>query len=637
VKQITEAELQQMKSWNETQRLYPFNRSIPELIAEHATHNPDTIALSKESQIVTYAELNRYANQLAQQLLTAGVQRGTLVGVCMERSIEAVIAMLGIMKIGGVYVPIDPHYPAKRITYMLENAAISLLITQQELASTLPFSGIKLIFIDNATTVSDASINTENPAVTIAEDDIVYTLYTSGSTGVPKGVQITHAGLLNLIYWHREAFGLTAADKATEIASLAFDLAGWEIWANLTAGAHVLFIDEVTRTAPPLLHRWLIENKITITFIPTLVAEELLQLDWPAATSLRYMLTGADRLRHYPPAGLPFAFINNYGPTEATVVTTSGQIQPISAGEQVSSNPTIGRPISNMQLYILDEQLQQVPIGETGELYIGGIGLAKGYLNRPELNEQRFIRNPFSTDPQARLYKTGDICSFLPDGQVAFVGRSDFQVKIRGYRIEPGEIEHVLNQQTEVAHAVAVAAQDTTEHVQLIAFVQPRDIAVLQEANTFIAHLRQNVADQLPDYMVPEIFVLQSSFPLTHNGKVDTEALLAVYEQQQAANQSEIAIDNDIEQQVTEIITTVLGQEHVEPDDNFFMLGGHSLLGAQVIAKVTDIFGVNIPLRTLFSSPTIRELSEEIEALLIAQIADMSEEEAQALLDTVHD
>jgi amino acid adenylation domain-containing protein len=619
----------QLSTWNENTQAYPLDRSIPALIADQAMRTPVAVALTMGDQSMLYASLNQRANQLAHWLLALGVQTGTLVGICAERSLDVVVGMLGILKAGGAYVPLDPAYPRERLEFMVRDASLAFLVTQQHIASSLPLPGVHCIFLDDDPFLAEDP--NENPDVVIRGEDLAYTIYTSGSTGQPKGVQVTHEGLLNLIFWHRHAFAITSFDRATQVSSIAFDATGWELWPYLTAGAQVAIADEKTRLSPHLLRDWLIENHITITFLSTPLAEEMIQLNWPASISLRYLLTGADKLRRYPPSDLPFTLINNYGPTETTVVASSGPVLP---GEYVTAFPPIGYPISNTQIYILDEHLQHVPVGVTGEIYIGGAGVAKGYINRPDLTAERFIPHPFSTDPCAHVYKTNDLAYYLPDGQIAFVGRNDQQVKIRGFRIEPGEIETILNHHPEVKRAVVLDKEDLAGNKQLVAYIQPYDLSVLTESAALILRLRQMLASNLPGYMVPELFVPLAEFPLTYNGKIDQAALIAASAPEDLRDLAPDRSENGIEQKVAKIIMFVLQREQIAPDDNFFMMGGHSLLGTQVIAHVAQAFGVDLPLRTLFDAPTVRLLSVEIENLIVTKVAAMSEDEVLQLLDT---
>jgi amino acid adenylation domain-containing protein len=456
--------------------------------------------------------------------------------------------------------------------------------------------------------------------------DLAYVIYTSGSTGQPKGVCITHQNLLNLVFWHQQAFQVTSADRATQLASPAFDAAGWELWPYLTRGASIYIVDDETRVSAYGLRDWLVKHAITITFLPTTLAEGAIALEWPASTALRFLLTGADRLNRYPPASLPFTLINNYGPTETTVVATYGPVPPT---EQVDLLPPIGRPIANAQIYILDENLRQVSIGEAGEMYIGGAGVAQGYLHRPELTVERFIVDPFSTNPTARLYKTGDIARFLPDGQIAFMGRSDQQIKIRGYRIEPGEITTLLNDYPGIQTSLVIAREDTPGDKRLTAYL------LIQESDAEISvhALRDTLMAQLPDYMIPTAFIILDKIPLTANGKVDYSALPAPDTANTLQDRDVALPSTPTEERIAGIVCTLLNLQEVGIDDNFFMLGGHSLLGTQIIARVADMFSIKLSLRALFEAPTVRELSAEIERLVLASIEAMSDEEALHLLE----
>ncbi len=395
----------------------------------------------------------------------------------------------------------------------------------------------------------------------------------------------------------------------------------------MSIGASVYLPDEDTRVSPALLRDWLLEQGITISFVPTALAERMMTLEWPSRASLRMLLTGADKLRHYPPANLPFTWINNYGPTEATVVATSGEVLPTDSPTEV---PSIGRPIANTQIYLLDENLKQVPIGEPGEMYIGGAGVARGYLNRPELNAERFILDPFSSEPEARLYKTGDLARFLPDGQIAFLGRTDYQIKLRGYRIEPEEIMAVLNSHPAIETSVVVAREDDANpgEKRLVAY-----IVLAPGAEIELDALRTMLAEHLPDYMIPAAFVRLDTLPITPNGKVDRKALPAPDTTNTLQDEKTAALPSTLmEARVAEIVASLLGLEQVGIDDNFFMLGGHSLLGTQVIARVTSTFEVELTLRSLFEAPTVRQLSAVIESRILARLESMSDEEALQLL-----
>jgi amino acid adenylation domain-containing protein len=620
---LTEMEQHQIAAWNATQQDYPRDACVPQLVARQAAATPEAVALAAGDQTCTYRELNRRANQVAHYLQTLGVQPGVLVGLCVERSFDMVVGLLGILKAGGAYVPLDPGYPPDRLAFMLNDAQAPVLVTQQRLISRLP-SGVARVVLLDADTAVLAQQSEAEPALSATASDLAYVIYTSGSTGRPKGVQITHESLLNLLFWHRRAFAVTPSDRATQLTSPAFDATGWELWPYLTAGASVYLLDEESRVVPELCRDFLLSHGISITFLPTALAESVMALEWPSTTSLRYLLTGADALRHYPSPSLPFALINNYGPTEATVVAAFGRVFPT---ERVAIPPSIGRPIANTQIYLLDEHLRQVPIGTPGELCIGGAGLAKGYLNQPELTAEKFIPHPWSSEPGARLYKTGDLARYLPDGQIAFMGRIDHQVKIRGYRIEPDEIMSVLNEQPAVQMSLVIAREDTPGDKRLVAYVVP-----VPGAHITAGSLREMLAKRLPDYMVPATFVLLEALPVTPNGKVDRAALPAPGATNTLQDVVEALPSTPIQKRLNGIVAPLLGLEQVGIDDNIFLLGGTSLMGTQVIVRVAEAFGVELPLRTLFESPTIRLLSVEIERCIVARLEMMSDDEVLRLL-----
>jgi acyl-coenzyme A synthetase/AMP-(fatty) acid ligase/acyl carrier protein len=391
------------------------------------------------------------------------------------------------------------------------------------------------------------------------------------------------------------------------LASIAFDAAVWEVWPNLSAGSSIHFPDEATRVSPDLLRDWLITERITVSFVSTPLAESLISLDWPRDGALRILLTGGDTLRSYPPADLPFTFVNNYGPTECTVVTTSGTVRP---NPQPAGLPAIGRPIDNLQVFILDEQLRPVPEGEDGELHIGGASLGRGYLNRPDLDAEKFISNPFSRVPGERLYKTGDLARYLPDGDIAFVGRVDEQIKIRGYRIEPGEIAALLHQHPSIKASVVVARDDNSDK-RLVAY-----IVTVPDPDFTHSSLQDFLKQYVPDYMVPAVFVEIPSLPLTNSGKIDRAALPAPGLDNTVGDQLHVAPRTPVEERVVAILSELLRIQRVSVNDNFFFLGGHSLLGTQLIARTRDFFGIELPLRTVFDSPTPAELSAVIEEML---------------------
>ncbi|HET9791157.1 MAG TPA: non-ribosomal peptide synthetase [Candidatus Angelobacter sp.] len=602
--------------------------NVAELVSVQAAAMPEAIAAVDGDLELTYKELDDRAKDLAQSLRILGVGPDSVVGLCLPRSVAMVVGALGILKAGAAYLPLDPISPAARIAFQLNDAQVPVMVTGQSTKERLPAGSWRVIALDregrqrNPENSIDGS---ESAAVEVTGQNLAYVIYTSGSTGEPKGVEITHASLENLIQWHQQAFAVVPSDRAAQVASPGFDAAVWELWPYLTAGAAVYVPDDEIVKAPMMLRDWLVRCGITKAFVPTPMAEQLMCLEWPVNTALRFLLTGADTLRNHPPATLPFAVVNNYGPTECTVVATSGVVQPGLCSDCV---PSIGRPISNVQVYILDEHLRQVPVGTPGELYIGGAGVARGYRNRPELTAERFTKIRFSDQTELRLYKTGDAASYLPDGQIAFLGRTDDQVKIRGYRIELGEVAAALNRHPMIQTSVVIAREEAPGDKRLIAYIVPK-VKPGTSVELTDNMLREYLSKSLPEYMLPAMFCRMDALPLTASGKIDRNALPAPAHQ--LRDDEYIAPRTPAEERMTGILATLLRLERVGVNENFFLLGGNSLLGAQVIARVRDTFGVELTLLSLFDHPTVSGLSAEIERLLVAKLGAMSEDEAERL------
>ena len=487
---LSEAELHQLLvEWNNTKLDYCQKLCVHQLFEAQVEQNKDAIALVFENKQLTYEQLNNRSNKLARYLHKLGVGAEILVGLCVERSLDMIIGMLAILKAGGAYLPLDPSYPPERLSFMLQDAQVPVLLTNEQYIERLGKHSSKIISLDKDwERISQES--EDNPSSNVTADNLAYVIYTSGTTGKPKGVKIEHRNLLNLIFWHQKAFAVSPLDRVTQVAGVAFDACAWEVLPYLSAGCSIYLIDEEIRIVPEKLREFLISKSITISFLPTPLAEKILLLDWSNNAALRILLTGGDKLHQSPLAEYPFQLVNNYGPTENTVVTTSGIVAvrekedppnpPVKGGQEGSVDvaasgnaiaPAIGRPIANTQVYVLDSHLQPVPIGVAGELYIGGAGLARGYLNRPDLTAEKFISNPFSNQPEARLYKTGDLVRYQPDGNIEFLGRLDDQVKIRGYRIELGEIEAVLSQHPAVLQTVVMTREDAAGENRLVAYV----------------------------------------------------------------------------------------------------------------------------------------------------------------------
>ncbi len=604
---LSERERQQLLvEWNATRTAYPHEAVIHELFEAQVEQSPDALAVVFAGQSLTYRELNTRSNQLARYLHQLGVGPEMLVGLCMQRSLDMVVGLLGILKAGGAYVPLDPTSPSERLAFMLTDARVSVLITQQLLVAKLPEHNAHTICLD-ADWRTIAQMDEENLVNEAKGENLVYVIYTSGSTGQPKGVAVSHQNLTNLVTWHCQTFHLSPTDRTTQLAGIGFDASAWEIWPTLLAGASLHLPTEAIRMNPEKLRDWLVSEGITLTFLPTPLAEQMLALIWPSPIPLRTVLTGGDRLHHAPPAGLPFTLVNNYGPTESTVVTTSGVVMPqtTECPAHPSLSPAIGRPIANTCIYLLDQYLQLVPIGVLGELHIGGAGLARGYLHRPDLTTERFIPNPFSSESGARLYRTGDLARYRADGTIEFLGRIDQQVKIRGFRIELGEIEALLGQHPAIREVTVLAREASPGDKRLVAYV----VLHPEQLVSGSPNLRRYLQTHLPDYMIPSDFVVLETLPLTANGKVDRHALPAPNQSRPTLEHAYIAPRDNWELQMARLWETILDTQPIGIQDDFFALGGHSLLALALMAQVQTHFGRSLPLAALFQEATVEHLA----------------------------
>jgi amino acid adenylation domain-containing protein len=582
---------------------------VHEYLAQRANENPSALAVAGREEELSYGELDRRANRLANYLRSVGVQRDVVVGLYLDRTPAMVVAALAILKAGGAYVPLDPIHPVDRLAFMMRDSNASVVVTLTHWAKGFPSGDWRVVTLDGDAgrieSTSDAL-----PETSAGPDALAYIIYTSGSTGQPKGVELLHSGLSNLVCWHQRAFQITAADRASAQSTLGFDAAVWEIWSYLACGASLHLADDSVRNDATALRDWIVSQRITISFAATVMAERLLRLDWPAETALRFLLTGADTLKVYPSARLPFVLVNNYGPTECTVVSTSGVVP---AGSSANQAPSIGRAIDGVEIYILDDHRQPVTEG-AGEIYIGGAGLGRGYRNRPDLTAERFVSNPFCATPGARMYRTGDLGRRLPNGEIAFLGRLDEQVKVRGYRVEPSEVSTVLCQHPAVQASLVVAKEDVPGEKELVAYlVFSPGVAATATA------LREYLRQRMPDYMVPSAFVPIASLPVTEQGKVNRAALPSV-NGNRLSDEAYVAPRTLVEEELVKILAPLLKLDRVGVNDNFFLLGGHSLLGTQVIARVSDTFGVDLTLLKLFDHPTVAEMAAEIENLILAKV-----------------
>jgi amino acid adenylation domain-containing protein len=595
---------QLLVEWNDTGVDYPQDRCLHELFEAQVERTPEAVALAFDSEQLTFRELNRRANQLAHHLQRLGVGPEVLVGVCMERSLEMVIALYGILKAGGAYVPLDPEYPADRVAFMLEDAQVPVLLTQQRLVQGLPAHAAQVLCLD-AEGQTLAQESTENPRSGATADSLAYVIYTSGSTGRPKGAMNTHHGICNRLLWMQDAYKLTEADRVLQKTPFSFDVSVWEFFWPLLVGARLVVAQPGGHKDSAYLVRTIVEHGITtMHFVPSMLHLFLQDRDVQACRSLQRVICSGEALPHELQERfferLDAELHNLYGPTEAAVDVTYWRCQRQSNLKTVP----IGRPVANTQMYILDRSMQPVPIGVAGELHIGGVQVAKGYLNRPELTAEKFIPDPFSDDPQARLYKTGDLVRYLPDGNIEFLNRLDFQVKIRGFRIELGEIEAVLDQHPAVREAVVLAREDAPSDKRLVAYVIPE-----LQSSPSSSELRDFLRRKLPEYMVPAAFIQLEAMPLTPNGKVDRRSLPAP-ERGRQAEEAYVAPQDELQDTIAAIWRELLQVDKVGIDDSFFDLGGHSLLILQAHHRLSEVTDSELSITDMFRFPTIRALTQ---------------------------
>jgi amino acid adenylation domain-containing protein len=598
---------QLLVEWNNTQAEYPQSKCINELFEAQVERTPDAVAVVFEDKQLTYRELNAQANQLAHHLQALGVGPQGLVGICVERSLEMVVGLLGILKAGGAYVPLDPAYPKERLALMLSDAQVSVLLTLRNLVAGLPEHQAHVVSLDADWGVIEKE-NEENPLSAVTAENLAYVIYTSGSTGKPKGVQISHSCVANFLNSMEQQLGLTDQDIMLAVTTISFDIAALELYLPLIVGAQVVLTSREQAADGTQLLEKLVKSGATVMQATPATWRMLLVAGWKGSHQLK-ILCGGEAL----PQALANQLLekvgclwNVYGPTETTIWSTAYNV---GANRLVACNKdtpeSIGRPIANTQIYILDPDLQPVPIGIPGELHIGGAGLAWGYLNRPELTQEKFIPNPFSDQPGARLYKTGDLARYLSDGNIEFLGRLDHQVKIRGFRIELGEIEAVLAQHSQVRESVVIAREDQPDDKRLVAYFVPR-----QEQVPTNSEFRRFLKEKLPDYMVPSAFVLLAQLPLTPNGKIDRRALPAPEGLSLQLAADYVMPQTEAERLIAAIWQQVVQVEKVGIHDNFFELGGHSLLMVQIQNKLQETFGRELSVVEMFKYPTIHALAK---------------------------
>ncbi len=611
---LTADEQHQLLTWNHTQAEYTLNKCIHELFEEQVEKTPDALAVVFADKKLTYQELNIKANQLAHHLQKLGVAPDILVGICVERSLEMVVGLLGILKAGGAYVPLDPAYPSERLAFMLSDAGISLLLTQKHLQDVLPQTSAQTVCLDqDRDTIAQHSNDTPNS--TVQPQNLAYVIYTSGSTGQPKGVMIPHHAIYNHMVWMQTEFPITPSDRVLQKTPFSFDASVWEFYAPLLAGGQLILAKPSGHQDSAYLLELIAQQQVSIVqFVPSQLRSLLAEQKLHTCHSLRRVFCGGEALA----VDLQESFFsilpnvelcNLYGPTEATIDTTYWRCQPLDEQRVVP----IGKAIANAQIYLLDSHLQLVPVGVPGEIYIGGDGLARGYLNQSELTAQKFIVNPFEKAEGSLLYKTGDLARYLPDGNIEFLGRIDNQVKLRGFRIELAEIEAQLSQHPGVRQNVVVVREDFPSQQRLVAYIVSH-----QQHFPTVTELRGFLKQTLPDYMVPSVFIQLDALPLLPNGKVDHKSLPIPDTNRPELTGDFVAPRDFIEEKLVQIWGEVLRVENIGIYDNFFELGGDSILSLQAIAKANQA-GLQLTPKQIFEYQTIAELAGIVNTTTILQ------------------
>lgn len=619
-----EEETRLLQQWRANLRTYPKKECIQELFEEQVAHHPEAIAVSCEGRSLTYRELNRCANRLAQRLQAQGVKPDVLVGLYVDRSVEMIVGILGILKAGGAYLPLDPAYPSERVAFMLTDAEAALLLTQPSLQPQLPTTSIPSLALspeDIQVFAQDTRADT-NPIPTTTPDHLAYVIYTSGSTGTPKGVLVSHYNVVRLLRATEEWFRFEDTDVWTLFHSYAFDFSVWELWGALCYGGRLVVVPYWISRSPEAFCQLLRHEQVTVlnqtpSAFRQLIPEMSATMS-PEEMTLRYVIFGGEALilsslqswiERY--GDMHPQLINMYGITETTVHVTYRPISRADVHAHTEAKSMIGKPIADLYTYVLDRHLRPVPIGIPGELYVGGAGVARGYLRRPELTEARFLSDPFSSASGAQLYKSGDVVRQLSNGDLEYVGRSDQQIKIRGFRIELGEVEALLRQHPSVQDVVAVLRNDTPSDPRLVAYY-----VAAPKTHVTNNELRQFLRDKAPDYMIPTAFMSLPTFPLTSNGKLDRKALPPPGFLRSEPMAEGIAPRTSTEKTLADVWQAVLGVPEIGVHENFFALGGHSILAARLMTQLRTTFALDLPLHNLFKAPTIAELAAMIEALL---------------------
>lgn len=617
-----------LHEFNETRWAFREEETLSSLFGQTAALHPNQVAAVFQQQQLSYGELDRKSNQLAHYLISKGIRQGMYVPVWLDRSLDWIVAIVAIVKTGATYVPVDPAYPARRVAYILSDTKAQVLITSQALGHLIDGQHTaSLVYSGDLPELE--SLSAEAPGICPPPDALAYTIYTSGSTGVPKGVMVSHRSIQHLVTWHNQHFQVDHHSRLSLVAGLAFDISVWETWSALTAGATLYIAGNEERTDAAALTGYYRSNQITHGFVPSVLAPPVVELTRTCpGLSLRYLFTGGEKLKPVLTEGLSYELVDYYGPTECTVYATYRKVKDVD-GQYVSS---IGKPVANAQAYILGEQLELQPAGAVGELCIGGTVLSLGYLNKEELTSATFVPHPFLDGE--KLYRTGDLARWLPDGSIQFLGRKDNQVKIRGFRVELGEVERTLTLLDEILEAAVITRDNTGNNKYLVAF-----IVVKPGIAADIATIRQELKQQLPGYMIPAQIITIGKIPLTANGKTDTQQLKVLAERQDQELVSSEPPTNETEEIIAAIWSSVLERPVINITDNFFDIGGDSLLVAVVVTLLQESMPVKTYIRDLYQYPVLQKLAEMLIARAAAAREALPAEDAEpyvALQQDVH-